>query len=133
MSKMKDMMYQDRVEGEDDNSDTSQSEAVAKDEALIINNLMGSVESVRNSPRVKVIIHNQDGENGNQPVFVSLNGMGYKVPREVPVMLPLPIVEVLQQAVETQYHREVRDGKQFGPIVERYVPRFPMSISDASF
>lgn len=131
MSKLKDEMYRDRVES--DYLDTGESE-IQSDEALVLNHMVGGTsESVRNSPKVKIIIHNQDGETGNQPVFVSLNGMGYSIPREIPVLIPLPIVEVLKHCVETKYIREQRDGQQFGPVLERQVNRFSMSISDASF
>ena len=99
-----------------------------EEDPIILNQLMGAAEEVRNAPKVKIIMHNQEGQSGDQPVFVAVNGMGYSIPRDVPVILPLPIVKALEDAVEVKYYREEQDGQHFGPIKERPVRRFPFSI-----
>lgn len=97
-------------------------------EVIVLNQLMGASEEVRNAPKVRVIIHNQEGPSGDQPVFVSVNGMGYSIPREIPTLIPKPILEALQNAAEVKYYREQTGEQQFGPVMERYVNRFPFSI-----
>lgn len=98
-----------------------------KVEAEILNELMGSAEEVRNAEKVSIIIRNQGGPGGQDPVFVSVNGMGYQIPREKPVSIPKPILQALENAVEIQYFREEKDGRQIGPVLERKVPRFTLS------
>ena len=98
-----------------------------KTEIDIIDALMGAAEEVRNSPKTKIRIHNQEGPDGDKPVFVAVNGMAYSLPREMVLIVPVPIVEALHNAVETRYYRDDSGGRDFGPILERKVPRIPFS------
>jgi hypothetical protein len=97
-------------------------------ETIILNQLLGSAEEIRNAKKVRIMMHNQEGALGNQPVFVSVNGMGYSIPRDVPVVIPVPILKALEDAVETKYYREESNGVFVGPMLERQVRRFPFSI-----
>jgi hypothetical protein len=97
-------------------------------ETIILNQLLGSAEEIRNAKKVRIMMHNQEGALGNQPVFVSVNGMGYSIPRDVPVVIPVPILKALEDAVETKYYREEIGGVFVGPMLERQVRRFPFSI-----
>ena len=99
-----------------------------KIDAIVLNQLLGSAEEIRNAKKVRIIMHNQEGILGNQPVFVSVNGMGYSIPRDVPVVIPVPILKALEDAVETKYYREESNGVFIGPMLERQVRRFPFSI-----
>jgi len=124
-------MSKTRVEPDDMmdvNSAFGAADGEVPDEALILNQLMGAAEEIRNAKKVRVIMHNQEGSDGNQPVFVAVNGMGYSIPREVPVIIPEPVLKALEDAVETKYFREEKDGQFFGPIQERHVRRFPFSV-----
>ena len=94
---------------------------------IVLNQIMGAAEEVRNAPKVRIVMHNQDSDD--KPVFVAVNGMGYSIPREIPVVIPRPILVALENAVETKYYREERDGKPFGPILERHIRRFPFSVT----
>ena len=98
------------------------------EEELFLNQIMGSESSVREAPKVKIILHNQDGPDGDKAKFVAVNGVGFSIPREVPVFVPQPIVVALENATETRYYREERDGQSFGPIITKEVRRFPFSI-----
>ena len=98
------------------------------DDAVILNQLMGAAEEVRNARKVRIIMHNQEGNNGDQAVFVACNGMGYSIPRETPVIVPEPILKALEDAVETKYYREEQNGQFVGPMLERHVRRFPFSV-----
>lgn len=110
-----------------------------EEEVAEVNALMGEEEippieaqsdsdMIRKAKKRRIIIHNQEGPGGDQSVFVAVNGMAYNIPRDKPVMLPMPIIEALKNASETRYVREQDSGKDFGPVTERQVQRFPFSI-----
>ncbi len=87
------------------------------------------VNEVRAGKKITITVYNSDGPNGDKPVFVACNGYGMSIPRNQPVDIPEGIYGALKDAVEVQYYRDVDDeGKQFGPIKSREVPRFPFSV-----
>jgi hypothetical protein len=53
--------------------------------------------------RVELTINQDSGENGREPVFVGLNGVGFQIPRGVPVNVPVELLEILDNAVQTVY------------------------------
>lgn len=93
-----------------------------------INAMMGAAEEIQKSPRVTILVHNQEGPAGDQAIFVAVNGVGYLIPRETPVSVPRPILAALENAVETKYYREQRDGQEFGPPLERTVRRYSFEV-----
>lgn len=93
----------------------------------VIDALMGQAEEVRNAPKKKIRIHNQEGPDGDKSVFVAVNGMAYSLPREQVISVPLPIIDVLRNAVELKYYRDESEGKSFGPILTRTINRIPFS------
>lgn len=93
-----------------------------------VNALMGAADDVRNAPKVRITIHNQEGPNGDAPVFVAVNGMGYSLPREKVISVPRPIVTALENASEVRYYRDESNNQQFGAILERAVRRIPFTI-----
>lgn len=95
---------------------------------LFAEKLVGTVEDVKSAKHIKILLHNQDGETGDQAVFVAAQGIGYSIPREKIVSVPEPILAALEDAVETKYYREEKDGQSFGPVLERTVRRFPFSV-----
>ena len=109
------------------NKEESFNEEVDPVETIVLNQLMGAAEEVRSAPKKRIMIHNQEGPDGDKPVFVSVNGMGYSIPREVPTLVPVPIIEALRNAAEIKYYREQTGDHQFGPVIERSVQRFPFS------
>lgn len=70
------------------------------------------------SKRQKIMIHKGEGDLGKLPVDVFVNGMGYTIKRGVAVEVPEEVVDVLKNAVMTEYEN--------GEAIE--VPRFPFSI-----
>jgi hypothetical protein len=78
--------------------------------------------------RVKILIHNQDGPGGEQPVFVAVNGVGYHIPREVPSDVPESIISALNNATETRYYREELDGQFVGPMKSKEIRRFLFTV-----
>jgi hypothetical protein len=66
---------------------------------LAVNNDRG----VLSGERIELTINQTDGENGREPVFVGLDGIGYQIPRGVPVNVPVELLEILDNAVQTVY------------------------------
>lgn len=71
-----------------------------------------------------VTIHAAEGDEGGRPVFLSINGYAYQIPRGKPVRVPDEVVEVLQNAVVSTY--KVKGG---GEVEELLVPRYAFSVS----
>lgn len=87
-----------------------------------------SIEAeIKNQEKVQVFIHNQDGPGGDKPVFVGANGIGYLIPREKWVSVPMIVVNGLNDATETRYYREDRDGQATGPMLSKEVRRYSFS------
>ena len=98
-------------------------------EEPVVMAIKSQIVQLSSEKRVKIIVHNQEGAMGTQPVFVALNGFGLYIPREVEVAIPESILAVLENATETRYYREVIDDVPKGPILSREVRRFPFSIT----
>ena len=98
-------------------------------EEHVVAAMKSDIINISAEKRVKIIVHNQEGAMGTQPVFVALNGLGMYIPREVEVAIPESILAVLENATETRYYREVIDDVPKGPILSREVRRFPFSIT----
>lgn len=68
--------------------------------------------------RVTITIHSGEGSAGREDVPVFVNGFGFQIKRGKPVEVPVEVVEVLRNAVTTQYEN--------GEAIE--VPRFAFSV-----
>lgn len=53
--------------------------------------------------RVELVVNQGEGENGREPVYVGLNGTGYQIPRGIPVNVPVEVLQILDNAVQTVY------------------------------
>lgn len=74
--------------------------------------------------RSTIKIYAKEEEGGNHAVFVSLNGIGYHIPRDVPVDVPVELIEVLNNAVTTI----TNPAAQGGGVTTRDVPRFQFQV-----
>jgi hypothetical protein len=73
---------------------------------------------VLSGERAELTIHQGSGEDGREPVFIGLNGTGYQVPRDTPVNVPVELLHILNNAVQTVYEANgngarARDVKRF--------------------
>jgi len=68
--------------------------------------------------RATITIHSGEGSAGREDVPVFVNGFGFQIKRGKPVEVPVEVVEVLRNAVTTQYEN--------GEAIE--VPRFAFSV-----
>ena len=92
-----------------------------------VREMLKDVAAIQSAPKVTILIHSGSGKTGGEPVFVAVNGIGYLIPRDKQVSIPEPILKGLENACETQYYREEKDGQTFGPVVARNVPRFAIN------
>lgn len=77
--------------------------------------------------RDRVIIQQQEGPGGKEPVSVSVNGFRCDIPRGIECDIARPYTEVLKNAIETHYEYE-EDERGKSQIKQRNVPRFNWSI-----
>lgn len=49
--------------------------------------------------KARITIHPSDSEGGQDAVFLGLNGYAYQVPRGEPVVVPVELLEVLENAI----------------------------------
>jgi hypothetical protein len=75
---------------------------------------------------VKIMVHTSTAADGEQPVFVSVNGSAMLIPRGEPSWVPQRYVEVLEHAVEQVYDASP-DGGRGGLPAPRAVPSYPFS------
>lgn len=78
----------------------------------------GAAEAGLSGDRVTITIHSGEGSAGREDVPVFVNGFGFQIKRGKPVEVPVEVVEVLRNAVTTQYEN--------GEAIE--VPRFAFSV-----
>lgn len=73
--------------------------------------------------KVELTIHSDTGEAGRQAVFVGINGVGFNIPRDTAVAVPVEIVTQLDNAMQTIY-----EGIEGGGTREREVKRFSTTV-----
>jgi len=82
-----------------------------------------SLDDQMSGDRKKILMHASDSDGGSDAVPVSINGYTYQIPRGVICDVPVEVIEVLQNAVQTLYI-----GGAGGNNVERKVPRFAYNV-----
>ncbi len=73
--------------------------------------------------KVKIEIHESENDTGKDDVFVQINGYAYKIKRGVEVVVPVEVLNVLENATMTIY-----ENAQGGGHGERSVKRFSYSV-----
>lgn len=89
----------------------SKSNKELSDQEIMVNRRINQLEL--KGPRQKVVFQNGSGAEGQQPIFVQVNGHSFHIPREQEVDLPIEALDVIKNAVSTEYDgagnkREVR-------------------------
>jgi hypothetical protein len=69
--------------------------------------------------KVNIIIHEQDGDAGQEAVFVGVNGVGYQIPRGKVVAVPVEVLHVLDNSVQ-----KIFQSLPNGETQERSLRRF---------
>lgn len=73
--------------------------------------------------RVKVTIFDQDGDGGQEPAFVGVNGVGYLIKRGEPVFIPVEVLHALENSVQ-----EKLESMPNGETRERKIKRFNFTV-----
>lgn len=74
---------------------------VAADE-IVVSDIVGNAHDDQLSgDKVDIMIHEQEGDAGGEAVFVSVNGVGYQIPRGKSVRVPVEVLHVLDNSVQT--------------------------------
>ena len=66
-----------------------------------------------------VILRDTGNPHENKQPFVSLNGFAFKIQKNVPVHLPVPVIEMMKRCVFTKIERD-DDGNEFTRDIPRY-------------
>jgi hypothetical protein len=74
--------------------------------------------------RVKIIISESDGDDGQADVFLSVNGKAYTIKRGFEVDVPREVLEVLDHAITTKM---IQNPTTF-EMSYKNVPRFPYQV-----
>lgn len=77
--------------------------------------------------KVSVTFYDQDAEDGDKPIFASLNGFAYQIPRGTPVNIPVELLEIFENA-----RTEALSTDQAGGIKTRTINRFQYSTHGAA-
>ena len=80
-------------------------------------------EPAKESGTVKIMIPAQNDKVGAEPVFLAVNAKTYRIVRGEEVEVPLEVIEVLKNAVETRYRQ-----KDDGTLSKHYVTTTPFTI-----
>lgn len=73
--------------------------------------------------KVRVTFFDQNEEEGDKPIFASLNGYAYQIPRGVPVDIPRELLEVFENSKTTL----ITTGHA-GEVKQRITNRFQYSV-----
>jgi hypothetical protein len=77
-------------------------------------------ERARNGEdKVAVVFHNQEGPDGGEDIFVSVNGKAWLIKRDHEVELPAEVMQVVENAEQTVFERGA-DGRLRERTVKRY-------------
>ena len=68
-----------------------------------------------------IVVDEQMGSEGNDDVFIGINGKAYLIARGKEVVVPECIVDALEKAIYTKYKYD-----NMGNVKEYKVPRFPV-------
>jgi len=82
------------------------------------------LEKVSVPKRVKIVIPEQEGEDNQGDVFISVNGRAYQIKRGFEVEVPPEVIEVLDHAISTKMSQDMRTME----MSFKDVPRFPYKV-----
>jgi len=97
-------------------------EAQEDDAEVVVGEPVDEPVVAKKSKKFRIIVSNQEGVEQTEFVKVQVDGVMYTLPREIEVVVPEIVVEVLSNAVVTRYTQE---GDK---MVERKARRFPFQV-----
>lgn len=112
-----------RIATLDDAGDTLDQEV----QAAIVPVTGNSHDDELSGDRVDVTIFEQEGDAGREDVFIGINGVGYQIKRGSRVSLPVEVVHVLDNSVQTIY-----ESQPNGDTRTRQLKRFNYTVHGKS-
>lgn len=100
-----------------------QSAAVPAAEKEVVEVVGANYDDQLCGDKVKIEIYEGEGDGGKDDVFVQINGYAYKIKRGVEVVIPVEVLNVLDNANMTVYENKAGGGQD-----ERKVKRFAYSV-----
>lgn len=85
-------------------------------------------QSGRNDAVAVIEIQVGSGKNGQDPVYVSVNGTSMLIPRGKQVPIPYRYYNALRHATRIEYEQITDDRGNPGPLLPRQVPEYPVSL-----
>jgi hypothetical protein len=85
---------------------------------------VSSEQIMADKERITIIIEEQDGDENQGDVFVGLNGRSFLIQRGVPVSVPIGVLDILKNSIQTKLLQDIETREK------RYkdVPRFNIRI-----
>lgn len=111
------------------NEDTMRQKIVARCKELGVEPPVAEVETRHEkaqkiTKRIKIMIPKSDKHDGEEPVFIGVQGVSYLVPRGIEVKVTPAIVEVLKNAITDN----VTQDPDTGEVHHNEVPTYPFNI-----
>jgi len=78
--------------------------------------------------KAEIIIHKDSNKHAIDPVPIGLNGTMYTIRRGQKVVVPIEVVWVLEQAVETRYEQVMDERDKSVQLIPRDVMSYPFSV-----
>lgn len=117
----------DPPEDEDETDDTEETEEDAQGPEQgdhPVGRSTSGKSSLRGQPKYHLLVNSEDGPGGQEAVEVSVNGYLFRIPRDKWVVVPYPVVEVLNNAVNTRLERKGTDEIGRPILEERHARRY---------
>ena len=85
---------------------------------------VSSEQIMADKERTTIVIEEQDGDENQGDVFVGLNGRSFLIQRGVPVSVPIGVLDILKNSIQTKLLQDMETREK------RYkdVPRFNVRI-----
>lgn len=90
-------------------------------------NFVGKTQKhIASAKKMRILIPST--ETQREDVFVQVNGVSFQIKRDVEVDIPTPVLEALNNAVQTVYTQTKRPDGEGYDMVPRDVMRFPYRV-----
>lgn len=82
----------------------------------------------RVEPRARILLPRTSAKDGNEPLFVRVNGVGYLIPRGEPCEVPERYMRALENSVATVYDQTFDPSTSSFVTTSREVPAHPFQL-----
>ena len=86
-----------------------------------------SAKSGRGDPLVRLVVHENESEEGKRPVFVAVNGTGMLIPRGREVEIPYRYYLVLRDTIVSSFRQDMESAEK--EMRESRQPVYPFNVT----